>query len=471
MLNIDMNVSLIIYSTDRKYLERTITDALDKTGLLEIIVCNDTGKDFQLNNAKVITTSKAGPAKAWNAASTEALGDILVFVKDKTKFGVDWLLPIVEKLENKNNCLVSPVVYTLDLDLWQTESTRWRRFGWRWDLGLYDRQCPNNKSESPAISSYCIACKKEWFCEIGEFDNVGVGGGEDIELSIRSWLCGGTVEVCDDSHVSVALEINYSNNTINNLARIAENWFPEKASNFYKSRQIDPKSVNCGRLKSRTTHRSMDWFFQHIQPELAGAYDLNGYAYGKSIAIVGAGPSLDYVNLAAVNRHDIVIGVDYVGEFIDCDFVITNSTHIISALKSKYSEEQFILPLVLDDKMSGETIYAIDIMPSAKQFDLNSSGTPPLSIDPPFCNFDNLAITAAHIALFMSPSDITLFGCDNKIINDCSHTTRIDHYNNGKLWDDSDGLRRQFAFYEFGLDQLGKLAVASKIPLLRVNHA
>jgi polypeptide N-acetylgalactosaminyltransferase len=125
----------------------------------------------------------------------------LVFVKDKIKVGDGWASPLLAALGRHPSALVGPVVHTLDLHLWATEPTRWRRFGWRWDLNLYDRQSPAHQTESPAVSSYCLAVTKGWFNDLGGFDDGMVSGsGEDLELSLRCWLLGGSVLVCDDSN-------------------------------------------------------------------------------------------------------------------------------------------------------------------------------------------------------------------------------------------------------------------------------
>lgn len=468
-------LTAIIYATDSKYLDRTIDGLLDTTTTLdEVIVCDDAGLGYKRQGVTVLSTDKVGRAKAWNGAARRAKGDHLVFLKDKTKFGDDWATPVLKVLAESHDCLVSPVVHTLDLGLWAAEPTRWRRFGWRWDLNLYDRSY-TGRPESPAVSSYCIATTKAWFDHLGGFDvEMLPGPGEDIELSLRSWLFGGSVKVCDDATIASALEVDYG--AVSNLARIVEAWLPNQASHFYNARGVKPSELSIGRLNNLSRlqskqRRAVEWFLSSCQPELYGIYELRGAAHGRTVAVVAPGPSLDLINPALVQRHDIVIGVDYVGMMFDCDFVVADSVQVVTELRKKYPEHKFITPLALQDRASASFVPAAELVPLAQQFELGQSGMAPVSLDPPFCNFESLALVAVHAALFLSPLSVTVFGLDNKVLGGRSHTSKLDYYDDGRLWPDTESTRRKFALYEYGLDQLGRLALEAGTPLLRVSHA
>jgi len=471
--------SIIIYSTDNKYLDKTIDEILDTTPstlIDEIIVCDDVGSGYARSGVKTQLTNRIGRANAWNLAALTSVGEHLIFIKDKTKPSINWISGLVSALNDRPQSIVSPIVHTLDLSLWSSTPSRWKRFGWRWDLNLYDRICPVG-NESPAISSYCIACTKSWFNEIGGFDSgMNSGGGEDIELSLRCWLLGGSVHVCDDSIISVALELDYNTNTINNLARIVEAWMPEYATNFYNAHRIDKTKIITGRLTNlikaqEKQRRAFEWFLNTKQPELIGVYGLKSAATNKNIAVVGCGPSLDYINHAMINRHDVIIGVDYAGLLFDCDFVMTDTLHVAIELQKKYDESKLVVPTMLYNRIIGEIVPTSELLPSANQFEYANKNSVIVSVDPPFCDFDNIALTAIHFALFLNPSNVTIYGCDNKIVDGKSHTSRIEYYDGGKLWPDNDGTRRRFALYEYGIDQLGKIAVNVGIPLIRVSHA
>jgi hypothetical protein len=317
----------------------------------------------------------------------------------------------------------------------------------------------------------------DWFEHLGGFDEgMCRGSGADVELSLRSWLFDGGVEVEDDSYIAVRSEIDNSKDTVNNLARIVEMWMPAHTSKFLSARNIQASELSIGRLSNLMDLqdrrvRSIEWFLERHLPELGNIYDLAGAASGKSVAVVGVGPSLDLVDLSLVYRHDIIIAVDYIGMVIDSDYVVADSSHVVVELRSKYRDDQFVLPLTLLDGVSARRIPAGDVVGNCRQFEMSSVRGRVISENPPFCNFEQSLHAAVNFALFLKPRTISLFGCDNKIIDGKSHSAKIEYYNSGKLWSDSDALRRKFQYFDFGLDQLGKLAHSLDIPLIRINHA
>lgn len=470
-------LSIIIYATDPSYLDRTLDELYDYTpDIGQIIVCNDAGFEWTRDGVQVLDTNRIGRAKAWNRAAAAARHDHLVFLKSKTKFTAGWTDPVLATLIAEPKALVSPVIHTLDVGMWQLEDSRWSRFGWRWDLTFYDRQ-DFGRPESPSLSSYCIACTKSWFDELGGFDDgMGMGAGEDLEISLRCWLLGGRVLVCDEASIGVAMEVDYSPQTTNNLARIVETWFPAQATFYYQARGLKPQQVQTGRLnnllilQAKQVHQA-EWFFATRQPELFSVYALKNSAAGKSIAVVAPGPSLDWLNMAMINRHDIVIAVDYAALLVAADFVVTDAVQVVSELKRTYRDQQFVVPLALEDRAQGRRLAAAEVLPGAQQFEQAVRGSAPVGLDPPFCDFESMTLAAVQFALFLGPAQVTVYGCDHKVIGGQSHTSKVEHYEGGRLWPDSESSRRQFAFWEYGMDQLGRLAHAAGIPLMRVSHA
>jgi hypothetical protein len=464
-----------IFSNSDENTSRSISELLDKTAksrIDEILVCDDNGTIKSPSGSILTKTNKIGRANLWNAAAEIAKGSELVFIDRLTKFSKNWFEPLLSEVKNDNK-IASPVVHTLDTNLWMSESNCWARFGWRWDLELYSRARTQSK-ESPAISSYCMAISKEWFNELGQFDaGMGRGYGEDIELSLRSWLFGGSCVVRDDSTIASSIRLD-NTDTTKNLSRIIETWIPNHSTDFKLARGIG--EIDCGRIDNllklqNKQRRSIDWFLKSLQPDLLGVYKLRNSGSGKSVAVVGPGSSIDMVNPSLINRHDIIIGVDYVGMLFNCDYVLTDAAHVIIELRKKYEDGKFVLPITIENGASGRYDSASSIAPGSIQFEFAHKGSDITKIDPPFCNLDNTILTAIHFALYLNPREITVYGCDNKIISGRSHSSRIDHYNEGKLWNDNDTTRKRFAASEHYLSKLAKLASDNGICLFRHNHA
>lgn len=467
--------TFIIYCRNKDHLAQTLDDLIDKTppGILEqIILCDESNTisedDYTLNEWDIILQSQGGRSRAWNAAAAVATSEQLVFLTSPAKFGTDWFPPITK--ESDDWTVVSPVVYQLDTNLWATENNGWRRYGLRWDMSTNNRRFGNR---SP-LAAFCMVINKQFFDDIDGFDDgAGPGSGENVCLSLKAWMAGGDVVVVDDSYVAMVPEVESGSDR--NLARLAESFFPKHTSLFYDACGVVPGSIDVGRIDGLTrfvgeAERSSEWWLENLQPELLGVYLLRNTAHGKRIAVVGDGPSLDYMNLSLINNHDIIISVDYIGLLIDSNYVMTNSADVVVELRDKYVDQQFVVPYVMENRVAGEYTLASDIVPNAVQFEVGEIGNV-ASVNPPFCDFGSCLHMALHFALFLGPCSISLFGCDNKFIEDKSHTSELDYYNGGKIWTDSDQTKKRLSFYDNGIDQLGRLALSLNIPLIRVGHA
>lgn len=466
--------SFIFYNSDLHKTHRSISDLLDKTSktmIDDILICNYDGTITNTDGTILSKNNNISRANLWNVAAGISKGTELVFIDRPTKFSKHWLEPLLSEIRNENK-IASPIIHTLDTNLWMSESNCWTRFGWRWDLELYNRSRTQTK-ETPAISSYCMAMSKEWFNSIGQFDyNMQDGYGEDIELSLRNWLFGGSCVIRDDSAIASSIRDN-GFNTIRNLSRIIEAWMPNHSTDFKLARKID--NIDCGRIDNllrlqKNQKKSVNWFLKSLQPDLLGVYKLRNTAFGKSIAIVGPGASIDMIDKSLINRHDIIIGVDYMGMLFDCDYVLTDILHAVIELRKKYEDNKFVLPTVIESNISSRYDAVSSMIPDSIQFELDYKGNSITKVDPPFCNFENMILTAIHFAMYLNPSNITVYGYDNKIISGKSHSSRIEYYNNGKMLDNSDTTNRKFEYFESCLEMLGKLASENNINLFKHSH-
>ena len=57
--------------------------------------------------------------------------------------------------------------------------------------------------DAPLMSGGLLALSRRWWEETGGYDTKMVAwGGENIDQSLRSWLCGGRIEVADGAYVA-----------------------------------------------------------------------------------------------------------------------------------------------------------------------------------------------------------------------------------------------------------------------------
>ncbi|VDK48280.1 unnamed protein product [Gongylonema pulchrum] len=96
---------------------------------------------------------------------------------------------------------------------------------------------------------------RKYFEEIGAYDpEMDIWGGENIEISLRIWQCGGRIEILPCSHVGHVFRRASPHDfpgrqsgavLNNNLLRVAEVWMDEWKFHFYKTAPRMIGFINC----------------------------------------------------------------------------------------------------------------------------------------------------------------------------------------------------------------------------------
>lgn len=466
--------SIIIYCSDSKYLSQTINDLLDKTpGKLipEILICDDGCEldptDIPLRESDtVIRTDKVGKDASYKEAVRRSNAPNLVFLSNPTAFREGWLEPLVEELDHRS--LVSPVTFLLDWELWEFQDMGWRRYGLRWNFTTYN--CHLSSGKNSPLAGPCISIRKEYYERLDGSRLAMDPGPEYIyALSLEAWFSGGQIKVIDSSHIAVIPEIGCNNE--NNIRRLQQAWFPNMPG---WEEYATAKDLSEFPTFPRAYKYNAEWWMDSVQPDLSAIRRLYQSEPDSRIAVVGDGPSLDFIQASSLNEFDIVIAIDYLGELVNADYTVTNLEYIIrQADVERLPSERGLESILVTPQMiksEGGVVPISDVSDSTIALETRNNPQP-LSVLPPLCDCgDNMTLLAIHFALLLGPKEITAFGCDNKILGNRSHTQLSPHYGDGRIWSDCEALHQRFASYEFGLVQLGKLAFKHGIPLIRVNH-
>ena len=112
-----------------------------------------------------------------------------------------------------------------------------------WALGIVWGGGSRNDDFSP-ITMGMFATSKEWWNQGAMDDGMGRWGGENIEISLRTWLCGGQIRVAKDSFVAHAFRAKFpykvnNNDITRNLLRVAMVWMDGE----YLQRFLDQKKI------------------------------------------------------------------------------------------------------------------------------------------------------------------------------------------------------------------------------------
>lgn len=279
-----MDVSIVMTALDEPYVNRTIDDIIEKTGrnLKEIIVIDDNSeKPISHPQAKVIRNEKRrGLIWGRNYGTKIAKSDMVISIDPHCMVTKGWMRPMMKRLDENYKCVVSPKIWQLNPEEWKPNRySVGRKTEWNWNLEFKWNNKLGSGKATPAICGCCFAFTKGWWEECGGFDSkMKTWGGENIEFTLKTWLCGGSVEMvnCFVAHW-FKKKFQYSfpgNHLMWNKCRVAEVWFDDYVDNFYKAVKRTRGSVDFGdirgrlKLKARKQVRSIDWFIDKLQPHL-----------------------------------------------------------------------------------------------------------------------------------------------------------------------------------------------------------
>lgn len=136
--------------------------------------------------------------------------------------------------------------------------------------------------KSPTMAGGLFSIDREFFKKLGFYDpGLEIWGGENLELSFKTWMCGGTLLIIPCSRVAHIFRKSQPykfpkgnmKTFLKNNIRVAEVWLDKYKRAFYN---MNPqlKSWSFGDISSRIELkknlkcRSFDWYLKNVIPEL-----------------------------------------------------------------------------------------------------------------------------------------------------------------------------------------------------------
>ena len=213
-----------------------------------------------------------------------ARGDIVALMDCHVKPDKYWYVPIISEISENYKRVAVPSITVLNPDTWlETRSQGMSQCYFTWDSEFKwytDRnQADGDNFLVPMMSGGLLAMSRRWWHESGGYDPEMIGfGGENIEQSLRIWLCGGEIVSVKDSYIAHMWRSSDRKSTqrhykvpqgsvIENKWRAASSWLDNFAAKtltfpkFARFRQHPALNLTYSeRIKKRLNCNSFDWY-------------------------------------------------------------------------------------------------------------------------------------------------------------------------------------------------------------------
>lgn len=313
-------VIIIFHNEAWSVLLRTVHSVIDRSDaslLKEVILVDDFSSFEHLKQPLQEYVDKLDKVALYRAAERSGLirarllgfdhctADVAIFLDSHCETTEGWLPPLLSRIkENETNVLV-PVIDVIDDDTFKYNfqpNTGIKSVyvgGFDWGLIFNWHPIPERELKriqykshvpvrSPTMAGGLFAISSKFFRTLGTYDSdFDIWGGENLELSFKTWMCGGTLETIPCSHVGHIFRKRspYQWGTKKdalkkNLVRLAEVWLDDFKEYFYV--RINHDLGNYGdvterkRLRENLKCRSFKWYMNNVFPEL--------FVPGESIA-------------------------------------------------------------------------------------------------------------------------------------------------------------------------------------------
>ncbi|XP_064826453.1 polypeptide N-acetylgalactosaminyltransferase 9 [Oncorhynchus masou masou] len=247
----------------------------------------------------------------WNAATAPVVG----FFDAHVEFNTAWAEPILTRVKEDHTRIILPAIDNIKFNTFEVQQYANAAHGYNWGLWcMYiippqewlDKGDETAPIRTPAMIGCSFVVDREYFGQIGLLDpGMEVYGGENIELGMRVWQCGGSMEVLPCARVAhIERTKKPYNNDIDyyakrNALRAAEVWMDEYKSHVYMAWNIPMNNpgVDYGdvservALRKRLQCRSFRWYLENVYPEMR-IYN-NTITYGEVRNSKASGYCLD----------------------------------------------------------------------------------------------------------------------------------------------------------------------------------
>lgn len=248
-----------------------------------------------LKIVKVVrATKREGLIRARLLGARASTAPVLTFLDSHCECAEGWIEPLLSRIHEDNTAVVCPVIdvisdktfeyhYKGDASAISVGGFDWNlQFNWHAvpDREKKRRKHPYDPLRSPTMAGGLFSIDKAFFERLGTYDSgFDIWGGENLELSFKTWMCGGTLEILPCSHVGHVFRSRSPykwrtgvNVLKRNSVRLAEVWMDDYKKYYYD--RIGHDLGDYGNITERLELRKklnckpFSYFVKEIYPEL-----------------------------------------------------------------------------------------------------------------------------------------------------------------------------------------------------------
>lgn len=248
-----------------------------------------------LRIVKVVRAKKReGLIRARLLGARASTAPVLTFLDSHCECAEGWLEPLLSRIHEDSTAVVCPVIdvisdktfeyhYKGDASAISVGGFDWNlQFNWHSvpEREKKRRKHPYDPLRSPTMAGGLFSIDKAFFERLGTYDSgFDIWGGENLELSFKTWMCGGTLEILPCSHVGHVFRSRSPykwrtgvNVLKRNSVRLAEVWMDDYKKYYYD--RIGHELGDYGDISERVKLRKslnckpFSYFVKEIYPEL-----------------------------------------------------------------------------------------------------------------------------------------------------------------------------------------------------------
>ena len=310
---IKLKASIIIcyYNEAPSALLRTINTVLERSPkqlIEQIIVVDDfSQREYGHNVIRplisdqmvtiVQTKKREGLIRARLFGVEFARGDVLIFLDSHVEANTGWLEPLMEAIQENQTTIACPMIDLINAETLIYSASPMVKGGLNWALNFKWDSVPSDKLRtyddfikpinSPTMAGGLYAIHKDFFNHLGTYDSgMDLWGGENVELSLRTWMCGGRILILPCSRLGHIFrkkrpygpEPDQPDSLLYNSHRSARVWLDEYLFKFYEANPdaknlVDSDISQRLRLKRRLKCHNFSWFLENVYPSLKEGLD------------------------------------------------------------------------------------------------------------------------------------------------------------------------------------------------------